>query len=149
MVGSQNVLFRLAITEDKFAHPPGEPIAQKLAELLKPRGVSTSEIDNWRDSGWSIEVIYDGASYQIALAEAGDHSLWMAQITPLNQPGTIARLFGAKAIDRSPELFDLASIVHAALTEIGGTNVRWKIDGFPDDTSNTEPVQSKRKEARP
>jgi hypothetical protein len=51
MVGSQNVLFQLAINEDKFAHPPGEPIAQKLAELLKRRGFETREVDNWRDSG--------------------------------------------------------------------------------------------------
>jgi hypothetical protein len=68
----------------------------------------------------------------------------MAQIAPTNQPGMIARIFGAKVVDRSRELFDLASIIHAALTEIGGTSMRWKIDGFPDDASTNEPIQSSR-----
>ena len=141
MVGSQNVLFQLAINEDKFAHPPGEPIAQQLGQALKNRGIAVSEIDNWRDSGWSIDFVHGDAPYQIAVATVGEDNLWMAQIAPTNRPGVIARLFGAKVVDRSRELFDLASAVHAALIAIGGTNLRWKIDGFPDDSSTNEPIE--------
>jgi hypothetical protein len=55
MALSQNARFSGEAAPDaEFEHPPGAAIARLLRDALAKRGWEVSDIDNWRDAGWSI-----------------------------------------------------------------------------------------------
>jgi hypothetical protein len=140
---SQNVLFVGESTgDDPHEHPPGAGIAQRIANSLGEQGFLPGSIDNWRDCGWSIELLLGQAVLEIGLAATAEPKLWMLQVACLNHPGFLARIFGAKKLDCSKELFEVASAIHRALVSAGYAEIRWRVDGYPDDGDNSrEPRQ--------
>ena len=135
---SQNVLFEGASTGDEQYDPPGKRVISLVVDFLRQKGYSPEAIQNWRDSGWSTTLPLGTANLQIALARVSPPNQWMAQIASLDQPGALRRLFGAQLRDCSSELFEVALVVHAALTDAGFANIKWCIDGCPDE-SNSSP----------
>lgn len=140
---SQNVLFVGESNGDDPLGPPGMGIARHIADELRRRGFNPDPTENWRDCGWSINLAIGDAALQVALTQMTESNLWMLQVACVNQPGVLARLFGAKRSDRSLELFDIASAIHRILMEAGCRKIRWRIDGYPDDgNSSPEPRRS-------
>jgi len=138
---SQNVLFVGESSGDDDYEPPGASIARRIEHDLRTRGYTPSPIDNWRDCGWSIDLTVGEAALQIALSSTTQAKLWMLQIACLNDPGLVARLFGKRFIDRSGEVFDVASAIHDILQSSGHTDIRWCLDGYPGDMpSMPEPI---------
>jgi hypothetical protein len=140
---SQNALFVVESSGDYlFDHPPGAGIAQTLANGLRGQGFRPGSIDNWRDCGWSIDVSLGHADLQISLAPTVEPKLWMLQVSCFNQPGFLACFLGAKRLDCTMELFKLASAIHQASASAGYGEIRWCVDGYPDDGNNSpEPRQ--------
>ena len=52
---SQNArFFGEAAPDAEFEHPRGASIVRIIKDSLVQRGWEVSEIDNWRDGGWSV-----------------------------------------------------------------------------------------------
>lgn len=140
---SQNVLFVGESYGDDPLGPPGWGIARHIAGELRGRGFNPDPTENWRDCGWSTNLAIGEAALQVALTQTTESNLWMLQVACVNQPGFLACLFGAKRSDRSSELFEIASTIHRILMEGGYREIRWCIDGYPDDENSTpEPRRS-------
>jgi hypothetical protein len=140
---SQNVLFVADLGFiNQSAHPPGKTLAIHLADRFRKDGFATCDVENWRDCGWSIEVTAGDAHLQIALSPV-EEPLGRAQVTCASRRGILARLFGAKAVDRSAELYDLACAVHGSLVDAACREIRWAIDAYPDEgESSSKPKRS-------
>lgn len=137
---SQNASFRGRVQEDPDAHPLGLPIAELIHAKLKDDGHCPTEIDNWRDCGWSIAVDVEGAQIEVVLSGTNDEEIWMLQVSCANDAGVLARLLGKKFIDRSNEVVAISRLVHSALLSHGFTDQHWRIDGFPGDDDPSAPV---------
>jgi hypothetical protein len=76
---SQNGRFRCEIVDPPEEHPPGERVAQLLVDELRRQELAPSDIDNWRDSGWSFDVAtgtLPGERSALMLARMGASSRW-------------------------------------------------------------------------
>jgi hypothetical protein len=148
MAISQNARFSgSALTDAEFEHPPGAAIARNLREALVQRGWEVSEIDDWRDSGWSFTCCRPALQLEVSIAKTsvGEVDEWFLQIAPTYVPGLIGRVL-CKAASASPEAVQvLARDLFAALSEIGQFgNFMWCWDGTPDEeNSSPEPVPAR------
>jgi hypothetical protein len=144
MPTSQNLRFvGDAAPDAEFGHPAGASIARLLKIGLAGRGWDSSEIENWRDSGWSISCKRDASMLEVSLAQLTDNRHWMLQIAPAAVPGVIGRLFGRSPSAQPTAVLDLALQVHAVLTELGQfCGFNWCWDDYPDEHNSTsEPSQ--------
>jgi hypothetical protein len=138
MNASQNVLFSGDPPLDaEFNYPPGATIAHLVNDALRDRGYEPSTIDNWRDCGWFFNLSINDGRYEISLAQTSSNNQWILQIACTNDPGTIARLFGKRFVDRSDTLHEIAAAIQGILESNGYTELRWRLDGFPDDSEST------------
>jgi len=138
---SQNVLFRGESPGDNEYEPAGASIARRIEHGLQQKGFTPSAIENWRDCGWSIDILAGEAELQVAVACTAEPGLWLLQVACINDAGMLARLFGKSFIDRSAEVLAVASAVHEILRTGGFTGIRWRVDGYPDDAKSTpEPI---------
>jgi hypothetical protein len=143
VIVSQNAVFVGPVSVNNVEHPRGGGIARLISTGLPTHGYRSSQIDNWRDSGWSISLNVGDATLEIIIASLATVGEWMIQVASADQPGWLARLFGARPVDRSPELFDVASTVHRILVGAGYRGFRWCADGFPDsEGSSPEPLRA-------
>ncbi|NOZ38848.1 MAG: hypothetical protein GXP24_01310 [Planctomycetes bacterium] len=142
MTRSRNVLFvGESPPDDEHGHPLGVGIARLIKRSLRDHGFNPNPIDNWRDCGWSFDFSINDAQFEISLASTAETNLWMLQITCTNEPGVIARLCGKRSVDHSDDIHEIASTVHETLQSNGYTDLRWCLDGYPDDGESTpEPV---------
>lgn len=134
---SQNVLFVGDSVDDDEHEPPGHRLASRIESGLREAGVSVSEADNWRDCGWFMQVAVGDAQLELALASTSEPRHWMLQIACVNDPGILARAFGKRFIDRTEEVFQVACAVHEYLARLDCSNIRWRVDGHPDDDAST------------
>ena len=116
-------------------HPEGAGIAQLLELELRTHSWTTKPIENWRDGGWSVDCSKEGEELQIAVARI-DPDGWMLQVTPINTPGALGRLFG-KVPSASPAgVLELAKGVQEVLSTKGHYNeFKWCWDGYPQEGS--------------
>lgn len=139
---SQNVLFvRQPAEIDLHAHPPGKPIIDLIAEDLRSQGYRPCTIDDWRDCGWAIAITVGEAKLEIRLASTSETGLWIAQVASISQPGMLARLFGAKWVDHSDEIMQIAKDLHQSLAAASYRDIRWCADSYPDDNENSPEPQ--------
>ncbi len=136
---SQNVLFQAAQQPDETNdHPPGSYIARAIKDGLDTDVWALSELENWRDCGWYFTCVCEGASLQVAVAQALEGQ-WLVQIAPARVPGLIGRLFKGKASARAPQTLSLAKAVHAILeSDDLFSGFQWCWDGFPGEQNTTE-----------
>lgn len=140
---SQNVAFTGASHGDDRFEPAGRGIAVGMRDGLRSAGFAASDEDNWRDSGWSIDVTFPAFVIEVALAQTSEDQHWMAQVAPLKEPGAIAQLFGRAFISRETEVLAVSRALHRWLLGSGYQDVWWRIDGFPEpDHRSREPVGS-------
>jgi hypothetical protein len=140
---SQNVAFVGPWVGDDRFEPSGRSIAVGMRKALLSEGFAAGEEDNWRDSGWSIDVTFPTFVIEVALAQASEVNRWMAQIAPLKEPGALAQLSGKTFVSRETEVLAVSRALHRWLLVAGYQDVWWRIDGFPDsDQSTPEPVGS-------
>src|SRR5690242_11344810 len=97
MATSQNVSFRADVKPDpEFEHPDGAALTRLLAVELRNVGWVASNLENWRDSGWSIIASCKDAYLIIVLGRWKENDNWLLQIAPKDAPGFVSRLVGEK-----------------------------------------------------
>jgi hypothetical protein len=119
----------------EFDRPAGASFARNLESGLRDRAFAVEEFDSWRDCGWVVYVQVGGKSFEVYFAQYGEEpqSGWLLAVAPLNQPGTLARLFGRRATPVAAELQSLAIAVHEILsTHPAVSGIRWFLGGPPD-----------------
>jgi hypothetical protein len=136
---SQNARFTGPASVDReFEHPPGASIARRLSEGLANRGWVASEIDNWRDSGWSIRCGRGASTLELTVAKGAEDDEWFLQIAPAYVPGIIGRLRNKPASATPDDIHALAMDTHDTLTASGRFGgFMWQWDGPPDATTST------------
>jgi hypothetical protein len=118
---------------------PGRAQLQRIAKLLSHEGWSTDEIENWRDSGWSLVVRAGTTSVEVVLA-GGKANEFLMQIAPAEQPGLLRGAFGARPSASRSDCYRIAKIIHRFMAE-QDIDQRWRWDGYPDaDGSTPEPI---------
>jgi hypothetical protein len=135
---SQNLRFTATVQKDaEFEHPPGAALMRSLASELSKVGWSTDEMDNWRDSGWSVGCRRAASELEVVVAQIEDGE-WMLQVSPQSRPGLVGRIFGGKASATPTEVHELALAVHRALSTLQYLgSPQWRWDGFPDEKHST------------
>ena len=119
----------------EFDRPAGASFARDLENGLRGRAFAVEKFDNWRDCGWVVCVQVGAKPFEVYFAEYGEESenCWLLAIAPLNQPGTLARLFGRRTTPVATELQSLAISVHEILsTHPTVSGIRWFLGGPPD-----------------
>lgn len=134
---SQNLRFRAAIPKDpEFEHPPGALLMRRLSTELA-KGWVTEEMDNWRDSGWSMVCRRGTAALEVVFAQVADGE-WLLQISPQRVPGLIGRWLGCKPSAEPANVHKLAQAIHHALSTLQYLGEpQWRWDGSPDEAHST------------
>jgi hypothetical protein len=135
---SHNVRFRLADPMAGSSDRPGMGIADSLRAYLLSMGVDAGDLDSWRDCGHSIGIgpfrpgrWQQRPTLEIALSQAGEKDLWIAQVSDQTTPDFISRLFGARATDHSNEILAMSRLIHDFLVTHGATDIGWLRNGDP------------------
>jgi hypothetical protein len=145
MAMSQNARFSGEATPDaEFEHPPGASIAKLLHRALANRGWEVSDIDNWRDGGWSIAFCRSVCKLELVIAKMPVGDDWFLQIAPSYVPGLVGWLLKRQASAPPDQVQALASDAFAILSEGGRFgNFMWSWDGPPNEINSTpEPVRA-------
>lgn len=136
-MASQNATFLGSVDPDaEFEHPAGLPIVRALRAKLSTRDWITGEFENWRDCGWSLPCRRDAGELLLVVAPTGSPKEWMLQIAPARVPGLLGRALGRGPSATSVHCHELATDVHAVLSE-RFVRLRWRRDGFPDEENST------------
>jgi hypothetical protein len=125
-----------APADPEFDHPVGAGLARVLAGAIAAEGWRVDEIDNWRDSGWSVRCRRSTADVDAVLA-AVDSNEWFLQIAPHCDPGFLGRLFGKTASADPADVLALSRLIHAALVSRGFRGLRWRWNGYPHEAQST------------
>ena len=146
MALSQNARFSGdAVPDAEFEHPLGASTARLLRDALAKRGWDVSDIDNWRDGGWSITCCRPTSKLELVIAKMDVGEEWFLQITPSYVPGLVG-WFLTKPASTLPEAVQaLAQDAFEALSESGRFgNFMWCWDGPPDEVNSTpEPIPAR------
>ena len=133
MARSQNATFRGDEPETIGDRIRGESFSNSIADGLASRGWSVSEIDDWRDAGFLIPLVYNNAHIDIVVTQYhGDDRRWILQIAPARYPGLIRRFFGSAVVATPEQIHDVATDTHAILVEAGCSDFLWCWDDFAD-----------------
>jgi hypothetical protein len=143
MAISQNARFSGEATADaEFEHPPGASIARLLKDALAKRGWEVSDIDNWRDGGWSITCRRPASKLELVIAKMARGEEWFLQIAPSYVPGLVGWLLSKPASAPPDAIQALAQDAFSVLSENGRfRGFMWCWDGPPEEGNSTpEPV---------
>ncbi len=146
MAISQNARFSSEAAPDAESdHPPGASIARLLRDALAKRGWEAFDIDNWRDTGWSITCCRPASKLELVIAKMAGGEEWFLQIAPSYVPGLFGRLLSRPASASAEAIQTLAQDAFAILSSSGGFgNFMWCWDGPPDEVNSTpEPVPAR------
>jgi hypothetical protein len=119
--------------DSEFEHPLGASLGRALEGRLRQRFSSVQTMDNWRDSGWVVNLEVNGKPVEVYFGMFDpEEVMWLLAVAPLGQPGLLARAFGRKPRDFSAELQSICTEVHALLTSTPGlTDIHWFFAGPP------------------
>jgi hypothetical protein len=111
-----------------------------LSSELPAAGWHPSEMDNWRDCGWSV-LCHRGSSELVVVVFWIQRGYWILQGSPRRVPGLIRGWIGSKPSATSNGVQELPLAVHHALSILQYFGYsQWRWDGFQDEThSTTEP----------
>ena len=121
-----------ATPPDPNEHPAGRRVLDELLAVLRDGGWEPrSEPDNWRDTGWSVEL---AAGAELILSHVEDSKYWI-QILPMNPPSLLTRLFKRDAYAEADAIVSRCSETLARGPEADSDiEVRaWNWDGPPDE----------------
>jgi hypothetical protein len=138
---SQYARFKADFPSDpEFDDPPGAWLANHLSGHSSQAGWQVSEIENWRDGGWSVACSKSESKLEFVVLRGKWE--WFLQVYPLKDPGFLRRWFGAVASATPAEVVSLSREIHRVLTDYERvSNLRWRIDGDPDGEHSTpEPM---------
>jgi hypothetical protein len=135
---AQNLRFLAVVPEDaEFPHPAGAALMRRLSAELTAAGWHSDEMENWRDSGWSVVCRRSSSELAVVLIWVR-RGYWLLQVKANHAPGIIGKLVGAKASAGPSDVYELALAVHRALSALQYLgSPQWRWDGFPDDTHST------------
>src|SRR5262245_10685533 len=81
--------------DEEFPHPAGASLLRPLGREVAVAGWNIDEVENWRDSGWSIGCRRGLLELEVVVLQVPDGA-WVLRICPWRAPGFIGRLFGRK-----------------------------------------------------
>jgi hypothetical protein len=129
-----HVSFKGELSPDSESeHPLGASLGRALEARLRQRFGSTQAMDNWRDSGWVVNLSVNDKPVEVYFGMFNlEEVMWLLAVAPLGQPGLLARAFGRKPRDFSAELQLICIEVHGLLMSIPSlTDVQWFFGGPP------------------
>src|SRR5262249_41299475 len=136
---SQHVRFEgQADPDEEFRDPPGASIIRALKNSLSKCGWQATEMDNWRDCGWSFNCYRSSSNAEIVLCQTVEPE-WYLMITPIYVPGFIGRWRGKKVSATAAEVYSLAKEVHQYLSRHGFSFLKWIWDDDPYKNPNAHP----------
>lgn len=136
MATSQNVRFSGRAPEVELEHLPGASIAKHFRDSLPSRGWDVSDVECWRDSGWSVTCQRPNSKLAIVIAKVGEE--WFLQIAPSYVPGFVGWLLRKRSSASAEGIQALALDVFSLLSESGRfQDFMWRWDGFPEPDSST------------
>jgi hypothetical protein len=117
-----NVTFRSTVPVDFDQHPPGEELAQYIADKMTQSGLKTRVVDNYDDFAWWIESESEKRMPWALLGYVDDGPAeWLLQIN--SSVGWLGRLLGRSDED-GRRLF--TERLHAVLSnDTCFSDVRW------------------------
>jgi hypothetical protein len=138
---SQHASFKGApLGDTPLDAPLGQETARQLAAGLGEAGWTTSDVDLWRDTGWSFTCVRGTEQLELGLA-ATLRDEWVAQIAPSFMPGWFGRVFRGKKPSASAQaMHALALDAHNALTAMGFSELRWSWDRPPAAEQPSQPA---------
>jgi hypothetical protein len=129
-----HVSFKGELAPDaEFEHPPGASLGRALEARLRQRFGSTQTMDNWRDSGWVVNLAVNDKPIEVYFALFDpESSQWLLAVAPLGQPGLLSRAFGRKPRDFTVELQSICAEVHNLLISTPAVaDIQWFFGGPP------------------
>jgi hypothetical protein len=121
------VSFRAEADEPADTHPAGEAVRNALRNLLQEQGLDCGPVDNWRDSGFSVDCCVNDRTVHVFVSRIKAPDSWIACCTSNESP--LKTLFGKRDPER--QLETLVQAVSHALNEDGRfTEVRWYPGGW-------------------
>lgn len=119
-----NVTFRSTIPVDLDQHPPGEKLAQYIADKMTQSGLKTRVVDNYDDFAWWIESESEQRMPWALLGFVDDGSAeWLLQIN--SSVGWLGRVF-RRSDEDGRRLF--TERLHAILSnDPSFSDVRWHV----------------------
>jgi hypothetical protein len=145
MANSLNVRFSGdAVPDAEFDRPQGIAIAGLMRACLADRGWEASEIEDWRDGGWTFSCAQGQSRLDVILVKTALEREWFVCIVPTRSHLLLGWLFGLKASASPEAVLALSVDVQSILAKRGRfSEFKWCWDGFPeDDTATPEPVAS-------
>ena len=146
MALSQNARFTgEAAPDPEFEHPPGASIARLMRDALGKRRWEVSDIDNWRDGGWSIICCRPPSKLDLVIAKMAVGEEWFLQIAPTYVTGLVGWLLKKKTSALPDAIQALAEDAFSVLSETGRfRDFMWCWDGPPERGSSTpQPVPAR------
>lgn len=139
-----NVTFRSTVPVDFEKHPPGEELAEYIADRMTASGLKTRVIDNYDDFAWWIESEAELRMPWALLGHIDDGCAeWLLQIN--SSVGWLGRLLG-RSDEEGRRLF--TERLQSVLTgDRHFSEVRWHAGEWSDSgwsSSPAEPVAAER-----
>ena len=130
---TQNVAFVGRDPDDKGVdHPVGYGIAHLLHDAVNQPNLIVSEIENWRDIGWSFRVgNVNQNQIEIGLTGTFGENLWLARICSRKRPTLYGWIFGNQSPDQASEIYDNSIAIDGVLRSNDFTDICWRLNGQP------------------
>jgi hypothetical protein len=133
-----NVTFRSTVPVDFDKLPPGEELAEYIAEKMTAAGLKTQVIDNYEDFAWWIESEAERRMPWALLGCAGDDPAeWLIQIIP--GVSWLGRLLG-RSDDEGRRIF--TELLQVVLTgDLHFSDVRWHVGEWSESGWSRSPTE--------
>jgi len=133
-----NVTFRSTVTVDFDKHPPGEELAEYIAEKMTAAGLKTRIIDNYEDFAWWIESEAEqGMPWALLGYIDDDPAEWLLQIN--SSVGWLGRLFGWS--DEEGRRLFTERLQGVLAGDPHFTDIRWHIGEWSDSGWSSSPAE--------
>lgn len=132
-----NVTFRSTLLVDFDKHPPGEELANYIAEEMTAGGLKTQVIDNYEDFAWWIESEEELPMPWALLGYVDDGpAQWLIQIN--SSVSWLGRLFG-RSDEEGRRLFT-ERLQAVLMRDSHFTDIRWHVGEWSESGWSSSPA---------
>jgi hypothetical protein len=122
-----HALFESIARVENSAEPPDAALAESLVSACQRAGFACSEVDLWRDVGWTFDANVGAARFEIYFSRYREPTTLLAVAPQGRQSGG------------DGHLLKLCSAVHDELARSAAIrNLRWMLGGPPERVAHVE-----------
>jgi len=127
MAGVPHALFESTALVENSAEPPDATLAEALVAACRRARFACSEVDLWRDVGWTFDASVDAARFEIYFSRYRGSSTLLA-VSPQDRKS-----------NSGGNLLKLCTVVHDELARSAAIrNLRWMLGGPPERVTTVE-----------